>query len=281
MRDISEVVLPIITETDLANWHRSIGTKVIYHRDRYWRETAFGFWEPLHWIARLTAVQATRPSILCWGFRAALCEDDAAAATGSLPVHVLTDVANYDLQSLGSNRRNHLRRCYKRSQIVQLTGIELLQNQGYEVFVSSSKRTAYAKLMSKEEYLTNLPADMNPKYQLVIAGLIDGKLGGYVRGFAVGKTAYINDVKIATEAYSSYIGIGLAFEFVQVCRRSGKIDEVVYGLHSREDSALCVFKEGMGFPPQHIPSRVEINPLAGKLIEWRYPDKYYRLTGKS
>lgn len=280
-RDVSEAVLPAMTEAELANWQRSHGTKVILHRDRYWRETAFGFYEPLHWMARLSAQEATSPTVLCWGFRTTLCEDDSVAATGSIPLHLLTNVADYDMQSLGSNRRNHLRRCYKRSKIVQLTDLALLQEQGYEVILSSNQRTAYAKLPSKKDYLASLSADnYNVANQLFLAGIIDGKLGGYISGYAVSGTAYIQDVKIATEAFSSYIGIGLAFEFVQACRRSGNISEVVYGLHSREDSALCAFKEGMGFPAKHIPTKVEMNQMIGKLIRWRYPDKYYRLTGR-
>lgn len=280
MRDVSEAVLPVMTEAELAKWQRSQGTKVICHRDRYWRETAFGFWEPLHWMARLSDRQATSPTVLSWGFRTALCEDDSVVANGSIPIHLLTNVADYDLQSLGSNRRNHLRRCYKRSRIVQLTGPALLQEQGYEVIISSNQRTAYAKLPSKDDYLASLSADSNVAYQLVLAGLIDGKLGGYISGYAVSGTAYIQDVKIATEAFSSYIGIGLAFEFVQACRRSGSISEVAYGLHSREDSALCAFKEGMGFPAKHIPTKIEMNQIIGQFIRSRYPHKYYRLTGR-
>lgn len=278
MRDVSEAVLTSMTEEECANWHRKRGTQVVYHRDRYWRKTTFGFYEPIHWMARLSAQQATRPVLLSWGYRTALCENDSAAATGSLPVQLLTNVQSYDIQSLGSNRRNHLRRCYKRTKIFQLTGPKLLQEQGYEVLLSSSKRTAYEKEFSKEDYLASLSGYTDLKHGLVVAGLNDGKLGGYMTGYAVNGTAYIQEVRIATEAYSSYVGIGLVFEFVQACRR-GNIHEIVYGLHSREDSALCVFKEGMGFPAKHIPTKVEINPIISIFIKRRYPHKYYRLTG--
>ena len=278
--DVSQALLSPFTEEELAIWHRSIGKHVIYHQGCYWRETAFGFYEPLHWIARLSAKQATHPALFCWGFRTALCKDDTAVANGTMPIHLLTNVREYDLQSLGSNRRNHLRRCYKRTKIIQLTDPVLLQEQGYEVLLSSSNRTAYEKAPSKEEYLVSLPVFSTPCGRLVLAGLNDGKLGGYLSGYAISGTAYIEEVRIATEAYSSYVGIGLVFEFVQACRR-GNIHEVVYGLHSREDSALCVFKEGMGFPVKHIPTKVEINPIIGKFIQLRHPHKYYRLTGQN
>lgn len=115
---------------------------------------------------------------------------------------------------------------------------------------------------------------------MILAGLIDGKLGGYIEAHAVDGTAYIQSVYVATEALSSYIGTGLVFDFVQICQRSDKIHQIVYGQHSREDEALCVFKDGMRFPVKHIPAKVRINPLVGNFIRWRNPNSYYRLTGR-
>jgi hypothetical protein len=90
--------------------------------------------------------------------------------------------------------------------------------------------------------------------------LIDGRLGGYVIGLAVDSIAYLDDVTISTEAMSSYIGIGLHFEFAQAWRRPG-IKMLVHSLHSREDVPLCTFKEGMGFAVKQVPAKVRINPL--------------------
>lgn len=279
IRDLSESVLTSMTEKEYANWHSQIGGHVVYYQGRYWQEVTFGFYEPIHWLARLSAEQAKSPVLLCWGYRTTLCNDDIAKANSSIPIQLLTNIQNYTLQSLGSNRRNHLRRCYKRTQLVQLTSPALLEEQGYDVLLSSTQRTGHEPLPSKEDYLASLQTYTNLKSSLILAGLVDNKLGGYITGYAINGTAYIHEVRIATEAYSSYVGIGLVFEFVQACRRSGEINEVVYGLHSREDSALCVFKESMGFPAKHIPTKVKINPIIRQIIRNRYPHKYYRLTG--
>lgn len=281
MRDISEATLISITEKDYAHWHSQIGTHIVYHEGHYWREVAFGFYEPIHWLARLNANKVKHPALLCWGYRTTLCDEDTSQANGSMPVQLLTNVQNYTIQNLGSNRRNHLRRCYKRTQLVELTDSALLEEQGYNVLLSSTQRTAHEKIPSKAEYVSSLRAYLNLQSSLLLAGLADNKLAGYITGYAINGTAYIHEVRIATEAYSSYVGIGLVFEFVQACRRSGEIHEVVYGLHSREDSALCVFKESMGFPVKHIPTKLKINPVIRQVIQNRYPHKYYRLTGRS
>ncbi len=280
----TEAVLTSMTEEEFASYHRQQGIEVILHRGRYWKETVFGFYQPLHWMARLTAEQATCPGPgWQWGCQCSLHEEHAGAANGSMPVHLLSNLEGYDGQNLSSNRRNHLRRCRQRAKIVQLIGTELLLEQGYEVYRSALLRTNYRKPLSQEEYLTNLTAEQNNTYKqkwLVLAGLSGDKLGGYLSGYAVNGTAYIQDVYIATEALSTYMGTGLVFEFVQASRRSGEIQEVVYGQHSREAPALCTFKQGMKFPVKHIPVQVQMNPILAKIMRWRYPHKYYRLTGQ-
>jgi hypothetical protein len=121
---------------------------------------------------------------------------------------------------------------------------------------------------------------INFDHHLTLVGLIDGKLGGYTSGYAVNNTAYLSSLFVTTEALTTNITTGLTFDFVQVCRRSGKISEVVYGLHSREAFSLCQFKEGLGYPVSYIPAKVKMNVVIGKIIQWWKPHKYYRLTGQ-
>src|SRR6516165_77737 len=279
-RDVSAARLHQLTEGELAHWRCEQGCRVIAHRGRFWMERPRGFLQPLHWMARLSLKEASAPAVPAWGFRAVLAESEADAANGALPVHVLTDVAGYTLQNLSPNRRNHLRRCYKRAIIVEITGPALLRQQGYEVLQSALHRTGYARAGSKEDYLASLDQYVTPRRRVVIGALIDGRLGGYLAGFAVNGTAYLEQVHLSTEALSDYVGIGLAFEFVRACQRSKGILEIIYGQHSREDAPLCSFKERIGFPVRHFPTRVRVMPIVAQLLRWRYPHKYYRLTGR-
>lgn len=279
-KEVSEVSIFSMTEEEFANWRQKEGASIIFHQGRHWEKFRPGFYQPIHLIASLTAKQATRPTLFCWGFRAALSKSDEGFANGAIPVHLLSDIQNYDLESLSSNRRNHVRRSRKRAEIVELIDPLLLQEQGYEVLVSALTRGSYKAVPSKDEYIASISNYIIPKRRLILAGLIEGKLGGYIEAHAVEGTAYIQSVYVATEALSTYIGTGLVFDFVQVCRRSGKINQIVYGQHSREDEALCVFKDGMRFPVKHIPAKVQINPVMDNFIRWRTPDSYYRLTGR-
>ena len=116
---------------------------------------------------------------------------------------------------------------------------------------------------------------------IVLAGLVDGRLGGWIAGFAVDGTAYIELVDVATEALSSHISTGLHFTFAEVCRRSDGIREIAHSPHIPEDPALVVFKEGIGFPVVQVPSRFWMVPFAESLIRRRKPFLHYRLTGSA
>lgn len=271
-----------MTEEEAATWYKKQGITVIYHLGNYWKQTRFGFYEPIHFMARLSSKQAKCPAQIYWGFRASLCEDDAAKANASIPVHLLSDVRSYDLHSLPSKRRFHIRKALNLVQFVELQNSELLKQQGYEVFCSAATRIG-ATIYSKQEYLSSLENYIEPKYRFAIAGLIDGKLAGYLVGCAINNTAYTEHVYIATEALSSSIGNGLIFEFVQACRRSGEIEQIIYGYHTPSNPSLGSFKEAMGFPITHIPAKVWINPIAKAFIRRRYrnTDVEYILTGNN
>jgi hypothetical protein len=268
------------TEERYAAWLREGGVKTREHRGRHWREMPRGFYQPVHWAARLTPEQATSPLFPSWGFRAGLREEDASAATGTIPLHLLSDLQGYSLDTLSGNRRSQVRRCLKRTEITQLQDPGLLQAQGYAVMRSAVLRAGYKAVESEQQYLTGVRRPWPPGSRFLLAAVVDGKLGGYLVGSAIDDTAYLDEIHVATDALASYAAPGLVFTFVQACQRTPGLRQVVYGLHSREDSSLCSFKEALGFPVRHLPARCRINPLAAALLRWRYPDKYYRLAGR-
>jgi hypothetical protein len=279
-REVSAAVLTSGDEQILAASRRQDGRKVIMHRGRYWMEVPRGFYQPVHWLARVRADEATAPRSLAWGFRATLHDGDGAShANGALPVHLLTDVPGYTYEALPKRRQRNLRTSRKRATIVELTGPDLLREQGFDVRRSAEERTGYGHAGPREGYLAALDQYFVPGSRLVVAGIVDGRLGGYITGTAVDGTAYIDNVWIATEALRSAIGTGMVFEFVQACRRGGEVREVAFGLHSAEDIPLVTFKDDLGFPVVSVPAKFRINRLVAAVLRRRYPYQYYRLTG--
>jgi hypothetical protein len=281
-QEATQAIMKAMSAEELAHSLRARGIKTSKHNDYHWKQTAPGFYEPLHWMARLSSHQATRPSPLSWGFRASINDHDQNHANGAIPLYTLPSLKNYEEKNLSSNRRNRLRRCRKQVQIAQITDAGILRNHGYAILASATKRTGHASLVSEQSYIAEinlLEDELSRQSRFVLGGWIDGKLGGYITGFACDGIAYLDETVIATEAMPSCIGIGLLFEFIQACRRSEDVLILVNGLHSREDSELHSFKQSFGFQVERIPAIIQMNSIARKIIRKRFPDKYYRLTG--
>ena len=273
--------MEVLTEAELARRRRAEGVRVISHAGHYWEQVgAPGFFQPVHLLARLTAEEATRPTPFCWGYRAALTPSTAGAANGTVPIVRLANLETYDLSNLSSNRRRQLRRCQRLVRIVQLTGPALLLEQGYETVVDALSRTRHQQPPSRQGYVTELKRYFQGGHWCVLAGLVDGRLGGYLDLYAVDGIAYGVNAYYSTWALRTNISMGLLFEMIQVCRRSQGMRMFVGGLHSREVPGLCDFKDSLGFVVDHVPIKWSMHPLARAFIRWRRPHMYYRLTGE-
>ncbi len=280
MQDTSQAILPTLSEEELAEWLRLRGARVLCHKGRFWTGRSFGFFHAIHPMARMTFEEATRPLGFCWGFRTTLAPADAKLANATMPMHVLSNPESFSLESLSSRRRNKVRNCLKRVRIVEITGPDLLLDQGYGVALSARLRTGYGNISSPESYRREVERYFTRKKGLVLGGLIDGRLGGYLTSYAVGPTAYIDEVHLATEYLKTDISLGLFFEWMMICRRSGNIREVVHGLHTPENPQLCQYKAGLGFSVVQVPARIWFLPFTGPFLNRLRPAAYYRLTGK-
>jgi hypothetical protein len=267
-----------LTEAEHAKYLSAGGERVIESRGRYWLSQS-GFYYPTHELARLNSEEAVRPSSLCWGFRTSLRDEDAAFSTGTLPVHLLSDLSGYGLESLKQNRRTKIRKFWKTVEVVELSTPDLLLDQGYEVAVSDHSRNGYGRLPGREEFQETIKSFFEWNL-VVLAGLVEGRLGGFVVGLAIGPTAYVDEIQIATEAMKTGISTGLLFELAQVCRRTPGIQELVHALHVRENQTLSYFKEEVGFRVKHIPSRCWFLPFAKEIIGRKRPNTYYRFYGR-
>jgi hypothetical protein len=270
-----------MTEEQAAAWWRARGLTVVSHRGRYWKQTRTGFYEPVHWLARLSAEQATCPRRLHWGFRATLDEAAAPHANAALALHLLDDVAGYTMERFQAKRRFHVRKAHKLAEFRVLEDPALLHEQGYAVYRSARERIGSAALPEASYHAQLDDACLGPQGRHTHVGLADGKLAAYLVAFAVDGTAYIEHVHLASGFMSTSIGNGLVYEFVQSCRTTGAIERVVYGPHVPAVPALGVFKEGMGFPVARLPARMGLVPLVKGFVRRRHAHAYYMITGRT
>lgn len=279
--DVGEYVVSPMTAEEAAEERRREGRRVVYRRGQYWSDGPYrGFFSPVHPMRRLEPGETTRPTLNCWCFRAALAEGHEASANATIRVHMLTDLANYSPSTLNGKRRWHLKKSRSRIQVVRILEPSILEREGYEVVVSMRQRTKWQRIPDRRNYAASLQRLFSNQRNLVLAGLTEeGRLAGYMVGYAIEDTAFYGAVFLATEHLSTDIGTALSFEFAQACRRSGDIRQVVYGLYTQEDRNLGVFKTEMGFPVVDLPARLWMVPALQRYIRWRDPGKYSRLTG--
>jgi hypothetical protein len=279
LRPAAEAIVRSLSEEELAAWRLARGERVVERHGRHWRMSRPGFWEPLHWLARIPAEEAQRPGA-CLGFRATLRDEDATSANATLSAHVLAHVADWGPHLLSKNRRYRLRKATSSVEVVELTSSGLLEEQGHDVIVSSLARTGAGAAPSRQTYVSGLARDDVGGRLTFLAGLVDGRLTGYIGGWAVEGTAYFQRLHIRTEALASQVGTALVFAFVEACQRGGDVHEVVNGLHSPEDEGLTAYKERIGFPVRRFPARVWLVPGALPALRRLRPHAAYRLTGR-
>lgn len=273
-----------LCEEQLARQLVDRGLKVVSFRGRYWQEITPGFFDGLHWLSRHAIREVGRPEMRCWGYRAALLEEEASSANGAIPVHLLTNLRDFTMDSVPSKSlRGTLRRFHREgdTRLVHVTDHRILADQGYDVMMSALIRIQReSKAPSREVYLENVERLMRESGWLVVAGVKDDTLLGYMTSWSVGRTAYLHELFVRSEALNSALSAALYVASAQVYRMCGDVDEVCAGLHLPEKPSLGLFKERLGFTLARAPSRVFLPWPASVFMRLCLSEKHYRLTGR-
>lgn len=269
--------LTVMTEVEFAAMRKEEGARVVECDGRYWENTFPGFFQPIHLLARFNAGALRRPSLFCWGYRAALAEEDAHVANGSIPVH-LTDVHGFSEQSLPDSRKEDLRRCRRQVQFRQEQDPAIFLDQGWEVFRSAQSRVPHGKPMTREQYLIDIKKRVSDPRWIFIIGVVQGKLAGYVENYAVDDTIYGHEMYVATDQMRTGIGTGLDIELIKLAAEFQSIQQICWGYHCPERQGITKYKSTISNVVQ-VASHVSIPSMAESLIKTRRPRTYYHLTG--
>ena len=274
------VDLMVMTEAELASMRAEEGATVIERNGRFWGETFTGFFQPIHQLARLRAADVRRPTWRCWGYRAALVHDDMDGANGSIPVHLMRDLARFTERVFDESRRRDLRRCRREVEIRRLQDPEPFLKAGWNVYRSAKQRVPYGGLLSEVEYRAQMERRASDPRRLFIAGFVDGNLAGYLESYAVDGILYGRDLFVASDMMRTGIATGLYLETIEIGARAGTIEAICLGPVLLERPGLGWFKEGMGFPVVDVPAQIAIPAPIGAFIKLRRPAVHYRLTGQ-
>ena len=282
----SEVVPQRVGMKALADYLANQGREIVESGGVFWAsEERWGFYGPLHRVWRFRSRQIQRPRWSALAYVAVLSSADRWFANGGLGVHLLVDPQAFDVAKLPETRRRNLKKCRRQVQIERLRDPELIARDGFAVHESAMRRTGYglAKHASREGYREFMVERVSDPRRIVLCGLIDGRLVGYLEGWILENqgfdTAYINTVTLHSNHLTSQVGTGLVVDFIQICKRLPSVAEIVYGYKIDGDPALDTFKLGIGFPVCRLPSRIWILGPGRHLIRHWMPSRYHRYTG--
>ncbi|MBN2411466.1 hypothetical protein JXQ31_07220 [candidate division KSB1 bacterium] len=267
---------------EFAEWKRSLGQKIIYKNGIYWEELRAGFFQPIHLLMRLNKSQIKTPAPLYWGIRSGLNEEEKNDANGSILYHTFPDFKTFGFHSFSKNRRKNIRKCFNTAEIIEVRDGQLLKDQGYDVVYSSLSRTRHRKIPQRDAYLKGCTAYINngDNSRMVLAGLVNGKLGGYLEICSVEGIVYVQTLFMATDAMKYCISAGLFYTIYMICQKSESVTEMAIGQPVTDDDNLNVFKKSMGQIVKSIPAWYKIIFPIKPILKLKYPDKYYRLTGQ-
>ncbi len=272
--------LRILTEPEMAALRAEEGRHVVERGGRFWAAIFPGFYQPVHLLAPFAASEIARPTAACWGYRAALVPEDAGAANGSIPVHLMTGLDRFDEGHLAGDRRRDLKRSRQSIVFRRPDDPEMLEAHGYAVFRSAQDRLHYWPDLGEAAYRERIRRHVLDGRRLLIAGLIDGRIAGYMESFAVDGVLYTDDLIVATEALNTGISTGLYVEAIHAAIASGGVHSVCLGLETPDRPGLSAFKLGLRFPVVHVPARHAIPGPIDAFIRARRPAVHYRLTGR-
>lgn len=277
---VSSLKLGAASEIEYADWLTIQGYHVKEHRGRYWKKR-FGFFEPVHWMAKLHEDEISNPCKHCWGYRAALKKESAHIANGSVPLHLHENVSGYGAHFLCKTRRWDLRKCLKHIEIKPIYNPDLLFEEGFELYKKNYQRTHYGKRINKKNYCKEAKFYFDYPFISVLGGFIENRLVAYLVTIVVEETAYLETIVMNEQARLLQACTGLQFAIMKkLGKEHSHIKQLVDGLHARENHALCKYKEKWGFHVAKIPSSYWFLPGIGPIIKKTLPHKYYRLTGK-
>lgn len=278
--DWEDASLPVLTEAQCGEWYDARGHWVVEHCGRLWVGSRRCVFQPVHHMAKLSSHEATRPARACLGFRARLAETARECANASLPVHTLPDPQSYELGRLRPTPRRQVRNGLRAVDLVALEIPDLILDQGYAVATEAHARDNGIELPGRAEFRKNVLSYFEPPRGLILAAVRGQQLLGFSLTFAVDTTAYHDMVYVTNQGLANKVPVCLFHAFATLVSRQPQLQELMHGVHVRNDEGLCEFKRRIGLVVTAVPARAWFPRGLDGLIRRARREQYYQVTGR-
>jgi hypothetical protein len=272
------VVIPETTENSIGAGRDKAGFGTCYMRGRCFERMAPGFYQPIALLCPVDSADYKRLSSFTLGVRVATSSEDTSAANGTIPAYLLSDLRGFSLEALPPTRRQAIRKGLRSAQFQLLNEPSALLKEGYIAAQSSYARTG-KKVPKYANYCREVVTWFDDG-RVVLASYVEGRLVGYIDGFAIDGVGYGSRFIVHTDALQLGVASALLYMMIKAFARSPHVEKMMNGLDTSHDRAsLDHFKRSFGFKLVHVPSFVTMAPGVGSFLKWAYPGKYYRFVG--
>ena len=280
--DLAELDLEPASESQYADWILKHGGQVKEYKGRFWKHR-WGFFQPIHYLARFHEGEIGKPGTLCWGYRAALHSESLHLANGGIPMHVHENLPSFGAYKLCKESRWNLRKCLKHLHIAPVMSSELISENGFELLKSTFERTGYGYriILDKKNYKKWIDKHLNQSFIKIIGGFIEGRLVSFLIVFIIEDAAYLDAILMNDKARALQANSGLQFSIMRYLSKNiPSVFHVFDGLHIPEHPKLEKYKSKWSFDLKKIPAHFWIAPGCRSIIKFSFPHKHYRLTGQ-
>lgn len=260
----------VFAEEQLTAYLRTQGIRVVESRGHLWRNAAAPSpiarqdWTPLHRFVPLTRDEARFPLRSALAYRCLAAEP----VPTTFPYVVVRDIPNYDERRMTKDHARHVRRALERFEFVWLDSPDLLLEQGWQVASAAAAESGMVIARHEGEYRKQTIA-MFDAPPIVIAGLSEGRLAGYVTTYATGAEAVFEKIYIAPEFRKEGVGRGLYWNVLAGWAQTPGVQNVWTG-GTLPQRGVDRFKVSMGAVLEEVPVHAGMRaPLAMALRRLR------------
>lgn len=281
--------VPVVTEAQFSLLRRP---DAVEYKGRFWRpaDASKGLiFIPVNPLAVIKPEEAGFPVAASLGYRATV---DGIEPNAVSYLHIMRDLESFSIDKIPNKYMRRDLRAVIRDPNVSVfrptpENPGLLVEQGAQLHASSSAVQEYSPFgrHTRQAFEAGLETSgFNSGNLLILAGLVEGNLAGYVTGLAVDNTAIAEMLVVGDSYKSTNVGTRLMYAFIEACQRTEGIDQIYNWRVEPSKPGISQYKERLGFSATEVPATVVLRPGINSLFQFAVrkvrPEVYKRLYGQ-
>jgi hypothetical protein len=265
------------SEMEKAEADKVAGARIHYSKGVWWQEAKPFFYLPVNTLRPINPIESNPKFWLSWGGYYHIVSDKSLG-NGTIVVNEINDPSGFSLNNLTKGTRYEIRKGLANLEIRQITNLERLVSEGYQLYLSWLTRNPYKK-QPAGEFRTWIIKMFHHPYNLLLGAFYENQLVAFVIADAIENVGYFR-YSYSHSAFNNFFPQSvLSYAYITICAQNKAIKKITNGFRSQKPS-LDKFKSKFGYNYISYPAFIKINPLLQPIIKLLMPVEYKRLMGQ-